>query len=97
MAHVLEIEFEGIPGHFAAGEVFLTGQGTGRDLEKSTQRFDLGPIAPVRGDFLDRPGSRRMRARLTADADRGWAHPDIRSLWPGTVETNWIDVEIVRR
>jgi hypothetical protein len=34
---------------------------------------------------------------LTADPDRGWADPDVRSIWPGTIATDWIDVAIVRR
>jgi hypothetical protein len=34
---------------------------------------------------------------LEANADLGWTDPDIRSVWPGTIETVWINVELVRR
>jgi hypothetical protein len=37
-----------------------------------------------------------VRALLTADADKGWADPDIRSIWPEPIVTDWIEVEVVR-
>ena len=33
---------------------------------------------------------------LEPDPDRGWTDPDIRSIWPGTIETGWVNIEIVR-
>jgi hypothetical protein len=38
-----------------------------------------------------------MRVILTADPELGWTDPEVRSLWPGTIETRWVEVEIVRR
>ena len=38
-----------------------------------------------------------MRAILEANADRGWADPKIRSIWPEPIVTNWVEVTVVRR
>ena len=38
-----------------------------------------------------------MRALLTADADKGWDDPDVRSIRPEPIVTDWIEVEVVRR
>lgn len=97
LAHALEIEIEGIPGRFAAGAIVLSGQGSVPEPATATQRFPLGPIAPLPRDAIDRPGTRRIRVRLTADPNRGWGNPDIRSIWPETLETDWANVEVIRR
>jgi hypothetical protein len=34
---------------------------------------------------------------LTADPDLGWTDPDVRSVWPGTLVTDWTTVRIIRR
>lgn len=102
LAHDVEVEFEGVAGRFAAGSVCLSGQGEWEGTEKAgrsrTLRFPpIAPVAPVPADAIDRPGTRRLRARLVPNPDRGWADPEVRSIWPGAIETNWVDVEIVRR
>jgi hypothetical protein len=97
LAHKVEIEWEGLLGGFAAGAVVLSRQRTSREVPESVRRFPLGPLAPLPPGMIDRPGARRLRAILTADPDRGWADPDVRSIWPGTITTDWIDVAIVRR
>jgi hypothetical protein len=38
-----------------------------------------------------------MRAVLAANADRAWADPDIRSIWPEPIVTEWVDALVVRR
>lgn len=97
LAHSLELEIEGVAGRFGAGAVVLSGQGTARDEQVAVRTFPLGPIAAVPAEAIDRPGTRRLRAILTADPDRGWGDPEIRSIWPGTIETEWVEVEVVRR
>ena len=101
LAHALSIEFEGTPGHFPAGSLILSGQGLHHrnpdGVETIARRFDLGPIPPLPLGVIERPGVRRLRLRLVADPDLGWADPDIRSVWPGEMETNWVEAEIVRR
>lgn len=99
LAHAAALEFEGVAGRFDAGSVVLSGQGDVGAIPAAAtaERFPLGPIAPLPADAIDRPGPRRMRAVLTADPDRGWADPDVRSIWPGTIETEWVEVQVVRR
>jgi hypothetical protein len=101
LAHSISIEFEGLSGRYPAGRLILSGQGLApvgsTESRPMIRRFELGPIAPLPATFIERPGVRRARIVIEADLDRGWADPDIRSIWPGRTETNWVDVEIVRR
>jgi hypothetical protein len=101
LAHQVSIEFEGGPGRYPAGTLVLGGQGLahrgGLPTAREIRRFDVGPISALPDGLIDRPGMRRMRVHLSADPELGWAHPDIRSVWPGEVETNWAEVEIIRR
>jgi hypothetical protein len=97
LAHAIEIEWEGLPGRFPAGAVVLSGQGPYRDEPGSVRRFPIGSPGLLPPSAIDHPGPRRLRAILTSDPDRGWADPDIRSIWPGTITTDWIDVAIARR
>jgi hypothetical protein len=100
LAHRAAIEFEGTPGRFPAGSMILSGQGTGQRGEpglREIRRFDVGPTAMIPEGIITRPGFLRMRLHLEADSQLGWADPDIRSVWPGQVETNWVDAEIIRR
>jgi hypothetical protein len=101
LAHAISIEFEGLSGRFPAGLLILSGQGIARlgstEAEPVTRRFDLGPISSLPPAVIERPGVRRARIGIEPDLDRGWADPNIRSIWPGRTETNWVEVEIVRR
>jgi hypothetical protein len=38
-----------------------------------------------------------VQALHTAEADKGWADPDIRSIWSEPIATDWVEVEVVRR
>jgi hypothetical protein len=95
LSHSLAIEIEGVPGRFRAGSVVVSGQ-TGQGAIE-TRRFPLGEVEGFPTDAIDRPGERRVRATLTADPDLGWADPEIRSLWPGTITTDWVPIRVIRR
>jgi hypothetical protein len=97
LAHTVALEIEGIPGRFVAGEVILSGQGLRGAASESVRSFALEPTAPATLERLDRPGPYRIRAVLEPDAERGWADPDIRSIWPEPIVTDWVEVEVVRR
>jgi hypothetical protein len=100
-AHRVSIELEGIAERAPAGRLLMSGQGGmsqgGTPLARQVRRVQLGPIEAVPQDAIDRPGSRRIRVHLLADAQLGWADPDTRSLWPGRTATDWVEVEVVRR
>ena len=72
--------------------------GRGRRWTRRLDRSTVGPIAPdsARGRSTGRAGV-ELRIVLEADPDRGWTDPEIRSIWPGTIETGWVEAEIVRR
>ena len=97
LASTIELELDGAPGRFAAGAAVLSGQGADAKEPPGLRRFALGPIAGLPPGAIDRPGERRLRVLLAADPDRGWADPDVRSLWPGTIATEWAPVRVVRR
>jgi hypothetical protein len=101
LAHTIALEIEGIEGQYPAGSVVLWGQGLpgkpDADAEGVVQRFALGPVPPLPSGAIARAGRMRLRAWLSANPDLGWADPQIRSVWPGQVATNWVDVEIMRR
>ncbi|WP_435018826.1 hypothetical protein TA3x_000813 [Tundrisphaera sp. TA3] len=97
LAHAVAIEFEGVPGRFRAGSVVASGPGASASSAPGRLRIPLGPIIGIPADAFDRPGEIRLRAHLTADADLGWADPDVRSLWPGTITTDWTTARAIRR
>ncbi|MHB1560419.1 MAG: hypothetical protein ACYC61_23450 [Isosphaeraceae bacterium] len=101
LAHAVSIELEGVDGRLAAGRVIVSGQGFPREKAgapaTSEITFELQPIAGPIGGAIERPGTRRIRAILDADPQLGWADPDVRAVWPGSVATDWVEVEIIRR
>jgi hypothetical protein len=96
LAHAVAIEFDGVTGLFPAGEVVLAGQGIA-NTEAKSQRFPLARLAGWPSDAITRPGEVRLRAHLTADPHLGWADPEIRSIWPGSLTTDWAIGRIIRR
>ena len=99
LSHRAFLEIDQVASRFPAGAIVLSGQGNSRAESagaSATQSFAIGPIAPIPHEAIDRPGRRRLRIVLEADPDLGWTDPEIRSIWPGTIETEWVEVEIVR-
>ena len=93
LAHALAIEFADHPGRVPAGSIVLAGQ----DPTATTRRFALGPVGPWPAGPIERPGTYRIRLILTPVPDLGWADPDVRSIWPGEIVTDWVDAWVVRR
>jgi hypothetical protein len=91
LAHQIELEFEGVPGRFRRGSIVAIAGGA-----SEPRSFPIRPEPPLPDGVIGRPGSCRMRVILSADPGLGWAEPNVRSLWPGTIETPWTDVTIVR-
>ena len=92
LAHRVEIEFEGIEPKLAAGRVIHTEKSaTGR----SGQPIEFSGHLPA--GAVERPGELRMRAILTPDPQLAWAEPDVRSLWPRRIVTEWTSTTVVRR
>jgi hypothetical protein len=97
LSHDLSIELENVPGAFPAGQIVVTGQGAGSAESSRERRFPIGPISVAPSHEFLRPGSYRLRAQLAAVPERGWTDPDIRSIWPGTITTDWVGIELIRR
>lgn len=101
LAHRVALEFQGIETRLDASRLIVSGQG-GRPDEQAGEKarpttFEIGPITSVARESIGHPGKRAMRVVLTADPGLGWTDPDVRSVWPGTIETEWVEVEIIRR
>jgi hypothetical protein len=93
LAHDVGIEFENVAGHFPAGTILAV---------SGTPSYDghvvpLGPVHGVDDGTLNRPGAMRLRAILEPNPDRGWTDPEVRSVWPETIVTDWCDITVVRR
>jgi hypothetical protein len=101
LSHAISIELEGVPGPLPAGKIVLGAQGLkiGDPAAEKPRvaRFEVGSIRSLPDDAIPRPGVRRLKLVLEADPSAGWADPDVRSIWPGRIETDWTEVEIVRR
>ncbi|MGC8642081.1 MAG: hypothetical protein ACP5XB_19630 [Isosphaeraceae bacterium] len=101
LAHQAFLEIEGVPGRFAAGSIVVSSQGIVRGdsslVPSGSRTLPIGPVQAVPKEAIGRPGSRRVRLVLEADPDLGWTDPEVRSIWPGTIEAEWVSVEIVRR
>ncbi len=97
LAHEVELEFEGVSERLPAGQINAHGQASDAAHLKPIREFPLGRNGVEAKLAIERPGARKIRARLIPDPDHGWADPDVRSLWPRAIETDWITVEIVRR
>jgi hypothetical protein len=94
LAHRGYLEFEGIEGTYEAGQVVYAGVPDGPVGEI------LRPIGPLSGqgvESIDAPGPRRVRLVLRPDPHLGWSHPGLRSIWPGTIVTDWFEGRVIRR
>jgi len=95
LAHNVHVEFEGVPGLYPAGVAIVSGQGM--NSESLIVSFPLVLRNQLPPGSIEHAGEIRIRAILTADPQRGWADPDIRSIWTGTIETSWDVARVVRR
>ena len=95
LAHRVILEIEGIPHRFDAGKLVISGQ-RGEPGEK-VEEIEVGPFTQSETPVVPRPGLFPCRLILAADAELGWADPGIRSIWPGTITTEWQGAEVIRR
>ncbi len=87
LAHGLLLEIEGASRPVSLGEVVVVGNTIGAaGLLVNCNSTALPSIPSAEG--IDRPGEYRARLVLTPDAHRAWANPDVRSVWPGSIETD---------
>jgi len=100
LAHRVWIEIDGVDARIAGGELIAHGRSLreGPATDDAPLRCELtasGPLLPT--GAIDRPGRRSIRVVLTADPNLGWTDPEVRSVWPGEIRTDWVEVDVVRR
>ncbi len=95
LAHVVRLEIEGCPDLVAAGAAVVSIHGGSKDREGPVIiPLVLEPNLPP--GAIEATGDRRARAILSPDANLGWANPDIRSIWPEEIVTDWQPIRVVR-
>lgn len=94
LSHSIELEIEGVDGWFSGGKVTLPGQLA--SVPPGLATFSIGPVARLPAGAIDRRGTRKLRVRLLADPDRGWSEPEVRSVWPGTIDLGTFEIDIIR-
>ncbi|WP_169976396.1 hypothetical protein [Tautonia rosea] len=97
LAHRVRIEFEGMAVRAGAGQVVVTSKQEESGQHLGSIELAIGPVIGLPPETFDRPGEVRLRATLEPDPDLGWADPDVRSLWPETITTDWYPVRLIRR
>ncbi len=88
LAHRVQVELEQIEGRYELGALVAAA---------SPARYEFDALAPIPSDALTGPKATRLRYHLIPDPELGWADPDIRSLWPEPIVTDWRPIQIVRR
>jgi hypothetical protein len=89
LAHTVAVEFEGVPERFPAGTLIVV---SGASTRRAFPSIEGVPV-----DLFERPCATRLRLVLTPDPHLGWTDPDVRSVWPAEVATDWAPVTIARR
>lgn len=97
LAHLMMVEFEGVSGLYPCGQVIVPLRAAGNASDDAAALVDLGPITGFPMGLFDRPGSVRLHLILQPDAELGWNDPEIRSVWPESITTNWQTVQLMRR
>ena len=89
LAHAMTLEVEGSGGSVDLGRIVV--------LRDGSAEVALEPRGEAAIESVAAPGDVRVRVVLTPDVERGWADPAIRSVWPGTIATEWFTARTVRR
>jgi hypothetical protein len=96
LAHQVRIEFEGIAAPSEAGCVVVAVRSPAEAATPGREVFPLASLDGLPPTAFDRPRDVRLRAILEADPELAWGDPDVRSLWPGTITTEWYEGRLVR-
>ena len=101
LAHRVWIEIEGVEGRIPGGTLIVHGRSI-RDDQTTAEPPTHHELTATPGTLppdaaLDRTGRRSIRVILTADPNLGWTDPEVRSVWPGEITTDWVAADVVRR
>jgi hypothetical protein len=91
LSHRAWVELEGVEGRWAIRPVVVPADG-----QVVPTHILIRPDAASQPLRIEHPGTYRVRAVLEPDANLGWTEPEIRSVWPERVVTNWVDVDVIR-
>ena len=91
LAHQAILEFENLDLSLSAGAIVkLSGMADGPARKRVPVQ-----LKPVERTTVQ-PGTYRVRLILSPNPDLGWAHADVRAVWPQRIETDWQQVHVVR-
>ena len=92
------LEIENVAGRWSAGEwiesaqTMIVSEGV---LPKIWPEKAFRVLGVESG--LTRGGQYRMRVVLEPNPERGWSDPMIRSVWPDSIVSEWVNVDVVRK
>ena len=97
LAHRMMLEIENVAGRWSAGEWIESAQ-TMIVSDGVLPKIWPEKAFRVSGDEsgLTRGGQYRMRVVLEPNPERGWSDPMIRSVWPDSIVSEWVNVDVVR-
>ncbi|RUL85039.1 hypothetical protein [Tautonia sociabilis] len=96
LAHRVFLEIEGVAGRWEGSAPLVLASSSGPSPGEPHQH-EIGVLSPDGARGPDRAGSYRARFVLEPDPEAAWAHPDVRSLWPRPIVTDWLEIRVIRR
>jgi hypothetical protein len=97
LAHRLMLELENVDGRWSVGEWVESAQSIIGSEGISPKTWPERALRVSGGDAgLTRGGQYRMRIVLEPNPERGWSDPMIRSVWPDSIVSDWVAVDVVR-
>lgn len=99
LSHAVFIELQGVTGLIPAGEWLIACRKSSENLfqsYRSGSHWDVSPDSYIDDQLIGHAGRFQMRLVLKPIAHRGWANPEIRSVFNSKISFPWVEIEIVR-
>jgi len=97
LAHQVWLELDSVAGRWQLGDWILAANAEVCQGEAAFFRMPPQIRTASNAPRLERAGKYRGRFVLVPCPELGWSDPAIRSVWPETINSDWFDLEIVRR
>lgn len=100
LAHQIYLEIQGVSRMIPVGEWVVALRNSDSVLnpeaEVTCPPWEISPEDLLSDSEISRAGNHMIRLILEPVTHRGWANPDVRSVYSGRIEMPWINVELVR-
>jgi hypothetical protein len=100
LAHQIYLEIQGVSRMVPVGEWVVALRNSdsvwNHEAEVTCPPWEISPEDLLSDSEISRAGNHMIRLILEPVTHRGWANPDVRSVFSGRIEMPWINVELVR-